>query len=117
MTLKSDIRYKSNWQQGALKAKRRNMWICALKTALAELKIYGPSGDPSSDPGPQRVTMVPWETVQTKQESVDEKKPGRSIQEPNIPRGKWQLSDKNALVLDPSQDVFGETSEVRPRFA
>lgn len=24
-------RYKSNWQQGALKVQRRNKWICALK--------------------------------------------------------------------------------------
>jgi hypothetical protein len=87
------------------------MWICALKTAMAELKIYGPSGDPSAVAGPQQVTMVPWETVQSqateKEESTDRQR------EPNIPRGKWALSDKNAQVVDSSLDVFGETSEVR----
>lgn len=31
MVLKADIRYKSNWQQGALRVQRRNKWICALK--------------------------------------------------------------------------------------
>ena len=31
MVLKADIKYKSNWQQGALKVQRRNKWICALK--------------------------------------------------------------------------------------
>ena len=33
MVLKADIKYKSNWQQGALKVMRRNKWICALKMA------------------------------------------------------------------------------------
>jgi hypothetical protein len=33
MVLKADIKYKSNWQQGALKVLRRNKWICALKMA------------------------------------------------------------------------------------
>ena len=31
MVLKAEIKYKSNWQQGALKVQRRNKWICALK--------------------------------------------------------------------------------------
>ena len=33
LVLKADIKYKSNWQQGALKVQRRNKWICALKMA------------------------------------------------------------------------------------
>lgn len=33
MVLKADIKYKSNWQQGALKVMRRNKWVCALKMA------------------------------------------------------------------------------------
>lgn len=31
MVLKAEIKYKSNWQQGALKVQRRNKWICAMK--------------------------------------------------------------------------------------
>lgn len=29
MSLKTDIKYKSNWQNGTLKAQRRNKFICA----------------------------------------------------------------------------------------
>jgi hypothetical protein len=50
MVLKADIKYKSNWQHGALKVQRRNKWICALKMTLAELKIWGPAG--AGDPAP-----------------------------------------------------------------
>ena len=44
-------------------AKRRNKWMCALKTALAEVKIYGPSGNPDAPPTVSRYTKVPWSTV------------------------------------------------------
>lgn len=39
-----DIRYKSNWQDEHLKAKRKNKWIVALKESMAQLQIYGPGG-------------------------------------------------------------------------
>jgi len=109
MTLKADIKYKSNWQQGALKVKRRNMWICALKASLQELKIFGPSGNPDKEPGPKKITMVPWgdsEKPKTKQASPSQ------LQEPTIPRGDWQFADRNALILDSTQDVFGETEDL-----
>lgn len=41
LTLKTSIPYKSNWANAALKAQRRNKWICALKIALAQLSIFG----------------------------------------------------------------------------
>ncbi|KAI0280986.1 Mechanosensitive ion channel-domain-containing protein [Russula aff. rugulosa BPL654] len=59
MTLQADIMYKSNWQQGALKTSRRNKWICALKTYLAEAKIYGPKGDPDEIPAPVATQSFP----------------------------------------------------------
>jgi hypothetical protein len=34
VTVLTSCRYKSNWQQGALKVQRKNKWICALKMAL-----------------------------------------------------------------------------------
>ncbi|KAJ9480343.1 EF-hand domain-containing protein [Pseudozyma hubeiensis] len=46
LLLSAGIRYKSNWQQGGLKAQRRNRWLCQLKVFLAECRIYGPKGDP-----------------------------------------------------------------------
>ena len=63
MTLRADIKYKSNWQQGALKAKRRNKWICALKSSLAKVKIYGPDGNPDAKPSPTPYTLVPYEDI------------------------------------------------------
>ncbi|KIS69709.1 uncharacterized protein UMAG_02237 [Mycosarcoma maydis] len=47
LLLSAGIRYKSNWQQGGLKAQRRNRWLCQLKVFLAECRIYGPKGDPN----------------------------------------------------------------------
>ena len=73
MTLKADIKYKSNWQQAALRgqsqprlpltwtspqarphptANRRNKWICALKASMAKVRIFGPAGDPDAPPEP-----------------------------------------------------------------
>ncbi|KAJ7072310.1 Mechanosensitive ion channel-domain-containing protein [Mycena amicta] len=72
MTLSADIKYKGNGQQGALKAKRRNKWLCALKAALLQTGIYGPSGKPKSEPATQ--TAGP------------------------APEGGWRLSGKNAVL-------------------
>ena len=58
MILKADIKYKSNWQQGALKVQRRNKWICALKMTLADLKIWGPAG--AGDPAPAPADPVKY---------------------------------------------------------
>lgn len=110
MTLKADILYKSNWQQGALKTKRRNKWVCALKTAMAELQIYGSKGNPSSKPGPTKYTQVPWEEVK---ESERTEMPAPQIpQEPRIPRGEWSFTDQDAMILDRGQDVFDEGDEL-----
>ncbi|KAA1127103.1 hypothetical protein PGTUg99_022009 [Puccinia graminis f. sp. tritici] len=51
LTLQADIKYKSNWQNGALKGQRRNKWVCALKQVMAEVEIYGPAG--AGDPAPK----------------------------------------------------------------
>jgi hypothetical protein len=115
MTLTADIKYKSNGQQGALKgtlqlrtsfpelysgspeiAKRRNKWICALKTVLSEVKIYGPGGNPDPPPSTTRYTKVPWETVQ----AADRQAAGQATHTPElpVPIGGWQLTDKNAVI-------------------
>jgi hypothetical protein len=85
------------------------MWICALKTAMSELKIFGPSGDPNAPATAQQVTLVPWETFQAASKKEDTGDAGLG----DTPRGKWQLADKNTVMVDPAQDVFGETNEVR----
>jgi len=116
MTLKVDIKYKSNAQQGSLKAKRKNKWICALKEALADNVIFGPSGDPKQTPITSRYTIVPWELV-SEQDGQDTRlhsiPPG--MPEPVTPVGGWNLTDSNIAIADGGGDVFNEGSELRMR--
>ncbi len=95
MTLTVNIMYKSNWQQDTLRVKRRNKWICALKKAMADVKIFGPKGDPDAIPTPTRYTRVPWELVK---EGDDKAAGGKAPDEPSAPKDGWQLSDKNAAM-------------------
>lgn len=111
MKLKVDIKYKSNWQMGALKAQRRNKWICALKSALAASKIYGPSGDPNAVAGPQEITLVPFEKSNS---PVGFPEPQHSVgSDVALGRTDWQFSDKNAALLGSSGNIFGEEEETR----
>ncbi|KAJ7647318.1 hypothetical protein FB45DRAFT_1100411 [Roridomyces roridus] len=110
MTLQADINYKSNGQQGALKAKRRNKWLCELKLAMAELGIYGPSGNPNPEPGTQRYTEVPWEEVKA-DELRAKNSQGKAAEGP-VPEGGWRLSANNAVLLDRNDDIFGDPDEL-----
>lgn len=78
-------------------ANRRNKWICALKAALAEVKIYGPKGDPSAVPAPVRQTLVPWDEVQEK-EHITQRTESKAPEDPKMPVEGWNLSDKNAVM-------------------
>ncbi|KAI0699236.1 hypothetical protein BC835DRAFT_1268062 [Cytidiella melzeri] len=97
MTLKADIKYKSNWQQGALKTKRRNKWICALKLSLAKVKIFGPAGDPNAKAGPTPYTLVPYEHVPQDSAAHPTNGSMSSLSEPRIPEA-WTFSDHNAVM-------------------
>ncbi|KAL1410413.1 hypothetical protein Q8F55_004424 [Vanrija albida] len=106
MVLKADIRYKSNWQQGALKVQRRNKWVCQLKICLAELKIWGPAdaGDPNPPPPDAiRYTQVPWEDVlAVEQQNTDG---------PASPPPTFHAATAGNLVHrrnDSSLDIWGE---------
>ncbi|CDO72761.1 hypothetical protein BN946_scf184994.g14 [Trametes cinnabarina] len=86
MTLRADIKYKSNWQQGTLKAQRRNKWICALKASLTKVKIFGPKGDPDrTRRAAEAHSSVPLEGV---------------------------ADEGTDRAVDPSQDVFGENDQL-----
>ncbi|RXW21641.1 hypothetical protein EST38_g4203 [Candolleomyces aberdarensis] len=110
MTLAVDIKYKANGQIASLKSKRRNKWICALKQALAEVNIYGPTGNPNPPPAVTRYTQVPWETVIWAEQKAAEEKAREQLQHPQPPHhiGGWDLRDKDASILDSSADVFGD---------
>lgn len=53
---------------------------------------------------------MPWEEVRRKKEAAAH--PEQVSREPLIPRGTYALVDKNQIVLDQSQDVFGESKEM-----
>ncbi len=123
MTLSADIKYKSNWQQGAVKGnlnvvntvwswiltlrlvRRRNKWICALKTSLAELKIFGPGGNPNKDASTTMYTQVPWDEFlelkrdeEARQAAASLQKHMHGVDETKIPKTDYSLQDKNALL-------------------
>jgi hypothetical protein len=79
-------------------AQRRNKWVCALKQTLAEVKIFGPEGDPNSKPDTKRYTIVPWEEVQEEERKTAFKAVVEIEEEPLAPAGGWRLSDKNAVI-------------------
>jgi small-conductance mechanosensitive channel len=112
MTLSADIKYKSNGQQVALKAKRRNKWICALKTILGELKIYGPTGDPNPPPPISRYAKVPWDIIEAEDRKAALEKTLLPVDDQRSSRD-WKLDDKNAALLNSADDVFGESAELQ----
>jgi hypothetical protein len=69
-----------------------------LKTSLADVGIFGPTGDPNGKPKTTRYTLIPWEIIseEDKKESSHEKSSGGT----EMPAGGWNLADRNA--------VFGE---------
>lgn len=74
-------------------ATRRNKWVCALKTALAEVKIYGSAGD-GAPPPPTKYTLVPYEEVVQHEKEAKE----APSTEAATPVGGWKLEDKNAAL-------------------
>ena len=82
---------------------RRNKWVCALKTVLAELEIFGPKGNPNPAPSTTRVTQIPWEHVQAQDEEEADKKAQQHVAF-TIPSSGWKLRDNN--------NTAGESCEV-----
>jgi len=109
MTLTAVIKYKSNGHLGALKSKRRNMWMCALKTTLKEVGIFGPKGDPSAPAAPTQYTLVPWEEANPKN-SEPKPDPG-GLKEPVLPKTDYNFSDKNASLRDNADNIYGDDQE------
>ncbi|PCH43751.1 hypothetical protein WOLCODRAFT_104096 [Wolfiporia cocos MD-104 SS10] len=114
LTLTADIKYKSNWQQGALTATRRNKWISALKEAMAKAKVFGPAGDPDAIPAPERRTVVPWEKVDEedhkKLADIAKDKESTSGKDSQMPAQNWNLTDQEAVIMDDTPEIFGENA-------
>lgn len=127
MKLKADIKYKSNWQQNTLKGnstcsnpsvgfmytdlmlscagQRRNKWICALKNALKEAKIFGPTGDPDAPAGPTKLTLVPY---------IEGSPTSYPVPSAEQLRTNYNLTDAHADMLSQGTgNIFGDEDEVR----
>lgn len=115
LVLKSDIKYKTNWQEGALKVQRRNKWICALKSGLADCKIYGPAGagDPNPDPAdPIAYTMVPYEAPAPVAAGHPESPPPDFLAATQGAEHGAALLDQRQVVNDSSGDIFDDSLEL-----
>ncbi|KAK4686237.1 mechanosensitive ion channel protein 4/5/6/7/8/9/10, partial [Tremellales sp. Uapishka_1] len=116
MNLKADIKYKSNWQQGALKVQRRNKWICALKMTMLELKIWGPAG--AGDPAPPppdavRYTLVPYEDVMASSQPTSSGTPPPTFQTATAAAtNASRLTDRREVINDSAQDIWNDQEEL-----
>lgn len=115
MVLKADIKYKTNWQEGALKVQRRNKWICALKTALADCQIWGPAGagNPTPDPVPPvEYTLVPYSPpalpATGSREGVMESPPPDFQSATSGGNHGAALVDRQQVIADPSGEIFDD---------
>ncbi|KAJ9125076.1 hypothetical protein QFC22_000029 [Naganishia vaughanmartiniae] len=113
LVLKADIKYRSNWQEGALKVQRRNKWICALKEALKACSIYGPSdaGNPSPPPAdPVRYMQVPFEalTVEVAAEDRVESPPPDFLAATQGAQAGASLMDRDQVIHDTSTDIYDD---------
>lgn len=106
MVHNADSCTQSNWQNGTLKAQRRNKYICAAKLALAELEIWGPAGagNPNPPPAPQLVQMVneasPISPLSPKKEST------ASAAQDAARINKLRFGGRDAALRDESGDIF-----------
>ncbi|GAA98077.1 uncharacterized protein L969DRAFT_16135 [Mixia osmundae IAM 14324] len=94
LTLAADIKYRSNWQNGALHAQRRNKWICALKISLNELRIFGPAGDPDAAADPTLIKLLSNEPSPT-YDSGSVSSSGKE-KAPMSPLGQTRSNESNA---------------------
>lgn len=86
-----------------------------MKTALGELDIFGPGGNPGAKPAPKKYTEVPWEDVKREEEEAAIKAEEKEMHEPRFMKKQYSLADKNAgaseltpvyLALSTHTDMF-----------
>nr|VWO97655.1 C6 zinc finger protein [Ganoderma boninense] len=88
LTLKADIKYKSNWQQGTLKAASKQVDLRA-QDLHGEAQDLRPRRRPEQHPSNSS-----------------------SMSELHIPKSDWTFADQNSAIVDDSQDVFGERDQL-----
>jgi len=84
--------------------------MCALKTALAEVEIYGPNGNPDGPPKVSRYTKVPWSTIDADDQHVSKKEPDPDEVLDTRTSRQWHLNDEFPVILD-SAEIFEDADE------
>ena len=67
---------------------------------MADLKIYGPAGDPNAAPEVNRYTKVPYDELKQQEEAARQKKEVEAHEETRKLKvgEEWKLGDKNAIL-------------------
>lgn len=67
---------------------------------MAELKIYGPAGDPNAAPVVNRYTKVPYDELKQQEEAAKERKEVEDHEESRKLKvgEEWKLGDKDAVL-------------------
>ena len=88
---------------------------------MAQVKMFGPGGDPDAHSAPQEVTLVPWDDIKPKlghehepsydkDQTLHAREPSGNItsstvMEPRIPQA-WTFADQNAVLSESPSSVI-----------
>ncbi|RKF55781.1 putative MscS family protein C2C4.17c [Erysiphe neolycopersici] len=111
LSLKIEIRHKSNWHNENIRATRRSKFMCALVTALRQVPIYRPGGEGDPLGGPKNpgytVAVTDEWAANAVKKSSEQKKSKRLIPlstEPKINLDE-QLQQNSTLEFQLSDDI------------
>lgn len=103
LQLKTEIRYKSNLQNGALASQRRTRFVCALKDAMHDLEIYGPGGNgdptPAARAEPTCYTQMPFDAYQREILSKDAEKEAAAAADEQARQSYRHSSDRDIMDI------------------
>ncbi|CAD6503464.1 BgTH12-03128 [Blumeria graminis f. sp. triticale] len=97
LTLRAEVRHKSNWHNETVRAARRSKFMCALVLALRKIPIYGPGGVSDalggpSNPGYTVAVTDDW-AAEARRKAEDERERSRLI--PNPLKFTENIASKN----------------------
>ena len=72
--------------------------MCALKTALAQVKIYGPGGNPNGPPTVSRYTRVPWSSLHADDQQAGKKGPDQGEVLGTRTSRQWHINDEIGTI-------------------
>ncbi|POS83440.1 hypothetical protein EPUL_006206, partial [Erysiphe pulchra] len=117
LSLKIEIRHKSNWHNENVRAARHSKFMCALVTALRQVPIYRPGGDGDPLGGPKNpgytVAVTDEWAANAVKKSSEEKKSKRLI--PLSTEPKKDLDEQLQQKSTPESQLSDEINENQPK--